>query len=59
MPNITLGEFLRARRERLTPEEVGLSSFGRRRTPGRGVKRWLSWRISVCLGIPRWSKAGK
>lgn len=34
MPNITLGEFLRARRERLTPEEVGLSSFGRRRTPG-------------------------
>jgi transcriptional regulator with XRE-family HTH domain len=29
-----LGEFLRARRERLTPEEVGLPVLGRRRTPG-------------------------
>lgn len=32
--NESLGEFLRARRERLTPEEVGLPSYGRRRTPG-------------------------
>ncbi|KRE82473.1 DNA-binding protein [Paenibacillus sp. Soil766] len=32
--SLSLGEFLRARRERLTPEEVGLPSFGRRRTPG-------------------------
>ncbi|MBA2938682.1 helix-turn-helix domain-containing protein [Paenibacillus sp. CGMCC 1.16610] len=32
--SLTLGEFLRARRERLTPEEVGLPSYGRRRTPG-------------------------
>ncbi len=31
---ISLSEFLRSRRERLTPEEVGLLSFGRRRTPG-------------------------
>lgn len=30
----SLGEFLRATRERLTPEQVGLSSYGRRRTPG-------------------------
>ncbi|MDF2684814.1 MAG: family transcriptional regulator [Brevibacillus sp.] len=32
--NLSLGEFLRARRERLIPEEVGLPSYGRRRTPG-------------------------
>lgn len=30
----TLGEFLRARREQLTPADVGLPSSGRRRTPG-------------------------
>ncbi|MDI4649218.1 helix-turn-helix transcriptional regulator [Cohnella hashimotonis] len=30
----SLGEFLRIRRERLTPEEVGLVSYGRRRTAG-------------------------
>ncbi|MDG0794080.1 helix-turn-helix transcriptional regulator [Cohnella ginsengisoli] len=30
----SLGEFLRIRRERLTPEEVGLISYGRRRTAG-------------------------
>ncbi|WP_411681304.1 helix-turn-helix transcriptional regulator [Clostridium thailandense] len=30
----SLGEFLRATRERLTPEQVGLPSHGRRRTPG-------------------------
>lgn len=29
-----LGEFLRSRRERLAPEEVGLVSYGRRRTSG-------------------------
>ncbi|MDJ1134234.1 helix-turn-helix transcriptional regulator [Streptomyces iconiensis] len=29
-----LGDFLRTRRERLTPEQVGLPSTGRRRTPG-------------------------
>jgi transcriptional regulator with XRE-family HTH domain len=29
-----LGEFLRARRERITPEDVGLPRFGRRRVPG-------------------------
>jgi len=29
-----LGEFLRSRRERLTPAEVGLPAAGRRRTPG-------------------------
>lgn len=32
--NLSLGEFLRARRKRLTPEEVGLPSYGHRRTPG-------------------------
>lgn len=30
----SLGDFLRATRERLTPEQVGLPSNGRRRTPG-------------------------
>ncbi len=30
----SLGEFLRATRERLTPEQAGLPSHGRRRTPG-------------------------
>lgn len=30
----SLGEFLRATRECLTPEQVGLTSFGRRRTSG-------------------------
>lgn len=35
--NESLGEFLRARRERLTPEEVGLPSYGRRRA--RGLRR--------------------
>jgi transcriptional regulator with XRE-family HTH domain len=29
-----LGEFLRARREAVTPAEIGSSSYGRRRTPG-------------------------
>lgn len=29
-----LGDFLRSRRERLTPEQVGLASLRRRRTPG-------------------------
>jgi len=29
-----LGDFLRSRRERLAPEDVGLPSTGRRRTPG-------------------------
>lgn len=32
--NLTLGQFLRARRQRLSPEEVGLPAHGRRRTPG-------------------------
>jgi transcriptional regulator with XRE-family HTH domain len=30
----SLGEFLRATRERVTPEQAGLPSHGRRRTPG-------------------------
>ncbi|WP_231888073.1 helix-turn-helix transcriptional regulator [Paenibacillus glucanolyticus] len=29
-----LGDFLRSRRERLSPEDVGLASYGRRRTSG-------------------------
>ncbi|MFD0696548.1 helix-turn-helix transcriptional regulator [Paenibacillus sp. GCM10027628] len=32
--SLSLGEFLRARRERLTTEDVGLPLYGRRRTPG-------------------------
>ncbi|MEW9527193.1 helix-turn-helix domain-containing protein [Microbispora sp. NPDC049125] len=34
MSDNTLGEFLRARREAVTPAEVGLPGGGRRRTPG-------------------------
>ncbi|GIH61475.1 helix-turn-helix domain-containing protein [Microbispora siamensis] len=34
MSDNTLGEFLRARREAVTPTEVGLPGGGRRRTPG-------------------------
>jgi hypothetical protein len=34
MTELSLGAFLRARRERLTPADVGLPSGGRRRTPG-------------------------
>lgn len=30
----SFGEFLRSRRERLTPEEVGLASYGQRRASG-------------------------
>ncbi|SME88635.1 transcriptional regulator, XRE family [Tistlia consotensis] len=33
-PNVALGEFLRARRERLDPEELSLTSLRRRRTAG-------------------------
>ena len=29
-----LASFLRSRRERITPEDIGLTAFGRRRTPG-------------------------
>jgi transcriptional regulator with XRE-family HTH domain len=29
-----LASFLRSRRERITPEDIGLTTFGRRRTPG-------------------------
>ncbi|MGW6600242.1 transcriptional regulator, partial [Streptomyces sp. NPDC055036] len=31
-----LGQFLRARRERLSPADAGLPSVGRRRVPGLG-----------------------
>ncbi|MGI5160833.1 hypothetical protein [Microbispora sp. CA-102843] len=34
MSDNTLGEFLRARREAVTPIEVGLPGGGHRRTPG-------------------------
>lgn len=33
-PSTELGEFLRSRRDRLTPDVVGLRSYGRRRVPG-------------------------
>lgn len=33
-PVTELGEFLRSRRDRLTPDEAGVSSYGRRRVPG-------------------------
>ncbi|WP_411348674.1 helix-turn-helix transcriptional regulator [Paenibacillus sp. WLX2291] len=33
-PKKLLGEFLRSRRQRLSPEEVGLVNYGRRRTSG-------------------------
>lgn len=33
-PVTELGEFLRSRRDRLTPDEAGVRSYGRRRVPG-------------------------
>ncbi|MDN6439040.1 MAG: helix-turn-helix domain-containing protein [Corynebacterium nuruki] len=33
-PVTELGDFLRSRRDRLTPEDVGVRSYGRRRVPG-------------------------
>lgn len=33
-PVTELGEFLRSRRDRLTPEDAGVRSYGRRRVPG-------------------------
>ncbi|WP_058234195.1 helix-turn-helix transcriptional regulator [Devriesea agamarum] len=33
-PVTELGEFLRARRDRITPDDVGINSYGRRRVPG-------------------------
>ncbi len=53
----SLGEFLRATRERLTPEQVGLTSYGRRRTPGLRREEvaqlanvGVSWYISIEQG---------
>lgn len=34
LSKMSLGEFLRSRRERLNPADVGLASYGQRRTPG-------------------------
>jgi transcriptional regulator with XRE-family HTH domain len=43
-----LGEFLRSRRDRLTPDEVGLRSYGRRRVPGlRREELAMLARVSV------------
>lgn len=33
-PVTELGEFLRSRRDRITPDEAGVNSYGRRRVPG-------------------------
>lgn len=33
-PVTELGEFLRSRRDRITPDDAGVSSYGRRRVPG-------------------------
>ncbi len=33
-PVTELGQFLRSRRDRITPDEVGVNSYGRRRVPG-------------------------
>jgi hypothetical protein len=33
-PDIRIGQFLRARRELVQPEDVGIESYGRRRVPG-------------------------
>ncbi len=42
-----LGAFLRARRESLDPQRLGLPRVGRRRTPGCAGKRWRCWRTSA------------
>lgn len=37
-----LGAFLRSRRERISPQQVGMVPGGRRRTPGLRRERWPS-----------------
>jgi hypothetical protein len=54
-----LGAFLRARRESLDPQRLGLPRVGRRRTPACGGKRWRCWRRSASPGTPGWSRGGK
>ncbi len=56
-PRISLGEFLRSRRERLVPEDAGLPSHGRRRTLDFVERKSLNSQISEHLGTHLWNKA--
>jgi hypothetical protein len=46
-PKAELREFLKSRRDRLRPEDVGLPSGGRRRVPGSGARSSRCWRASA------------
>ncbi len=54
-----LGAFLRARRESLDPQRLGLPRVGRRRTPGCAGKRWRCSPTSALPGTPGWSRGGR
>ena len=42
-----LGDYLRARREQLRPEDVGLVAGGQRRAPDCAARSWRHWRASA------------
>ncbi|WP_327344436.1 hypothetical protein [Streptomyces europaeiscabiei] len=42
-PRRELAEFLRTRRTRLSPQDVGLEPGPRRRAPGCGGRNWRYW----------------
>jgi hypothetical protein len=52
MSAVALGEFLRARREQLRPEDVGLAWSGRRRCPGCVVRSSRSRTSRQCAPSP-------
>ena len=53
-----LADFLRQKREQLSPEAVGLPSGSRRRTPGLRREE-VAALAGVGLTVHRWNKAGK
>ena len=53
-----LAEFLRSRRARLSPEQVGLPGGTRRRTPGLRRGEVADWLASVLSGIRGLSRDG-
>ncbi|MBX7550342.1 helix-turn-helix transcriptional regulator [Streptomyces sp. tea 10] len=54
----TLGAFVRSRRERLSPDEVGISDFSRRRTPGLRREEVASL-AGVSLSWYTWLEQGR
>ncbi len=54
-----LGAFLRARRESLDPQRLGLPRVGRRRTPGLRREEVAMLATSALPGTPGWSRGGR